>query len=59
MAGFTYTELKTAVQNYLDNTETTFVNTLNYLYFVKMYKAALLLMLSIYKLLLIFYLRIV
>ena len=29
MAGFTYTELKTAVQNYLDNTETTFVNTLN------------------------------
>ena len=29
MAGFTYTGLKTAVQNYLDNTETTFTNTLN------------------------------
>ena len=29
MAGFTYSGLKTTVQNYLDNTETTFVNTLN------------------------------
>ena len=29
MAGFTYSGLKTAVQNYLDNTETTFVNTLD------------------------------
>ena len=29
MAGFTYSGLKTAVQNYLDNTETTFVSTLN------------------------------
>tara|TARA_R100000935_G_C2814828_1_gene156773 strand:+ start:498 stop:1166 length:669 start_codon:yes stop_codon:yes gene_type:complete len=29
MAGFTYSGLKTTVQNYLDNTETTFVSTLN------------------------------
>ncbi|OUV26653.1 MAG: hypothetical protein CBC57_02145 [Euryarchaeota archaeon TMED97] len=29
MAGFTYSGLKTAIQNYLDNTETTFVNTLD------------------------------
>ncbi len=29
MAGFTYSGLKTAVQNYLDNTETTFVSTLD------------------------------
>ena len=29
MAGFTYSGLKTGVQNYLDNTETTFVNTIN------------------------------
>ncbi len=29
MAGFTYSGLKTAVQNYLDNTETTFVNSLD------------------------------
>jgi|TARA_R110000787_G_scaffold260850_1_gene366094 hypothetical protein len=29
MAGFTYSGLKTAVQNYLDNTETTFTSTLN------------------------------
>tara|TARA_R110000744_G_scaffold118408_1_gene221148 strand:- start:712 stop:1380 length:669 start_codon:yes stop_codon:yes gene_type:complete len=29
MAGFTYSGLKTAVQNYLDNTETTFTNTLD------------------------------
>ena len=29
MAGFTYSGLKTAIQNYLDNTETTFVSTLN------------------------------
>ena len=27
--GFTYSELKTTVQNYLDNTETTFTNTLD------------------------------
>ena len=27
--GFTYSELKTTVQNYLDNTETTFVTTLD------------------------------
>jgi len=50
MAGFTYSGLKTAVQNYLDNDETTFTNTLdtfiqqteerilnpyNYLYFAR------------------------
>ena len=29
MAGFTYATLKTAIQDYLDNTETTFVNNLN------------------------------
>ena len=29
MAGFTYSGLKTAVQNYLDNDETTFTNTLD------------------------------
>ena len=29
MAGFTYATLKTAVQDYLDNTETTFVNNLD------------------------------
>jgi len=29
MAGFTYSGLKTGVQNYLDNSETTFVNTLD------------------------------
>ena len=29
MAGFTYSGLKTATQNYLDNTETTFTNTLD------------------------------
>ena len=29
MAGFTYSSLKTAVQDYLDNTETTFVNNIN------------------------------
>jgi hypothetical protein len=29
MAGFTYSGLKTAIQNYLDNTETTFTNTLD------------------------------
>ena len=29
MAGFTYSGLKTAVQNYLDNTEATFVSTLD------------------------------
>ena len=29
MAGFTYSTLKTAVQDYLDNTETTFVNNIN------------------------------
>tara|TARA_R110000787_G_scaffold28369_3_gene77591 strand:+ start:295 stop:963 length:669 start_codon:yes stop_codon:yes gene_type:complete len=29
MAGFTYSGLKTGIQNYLDNTETTFVNTLD------------------------------
>ena len=29
MAGFTYSELTTAVQNYLDNTESTFVSTLD------------------------------
>jgi hypothetical protein len=29
MAGFTYATLKTAIQDYLDNTETTFVNNLD------------------------------
>jgi len=29
MAGFTYSELKTTIQNYVDSSETTFVNTLN------------------------------
>ena len=29
MAGFTYSGLKTAVQDYLDNSETTFVNNIN------------------------------
>mgnify|MGYP003625196827 CR=1 FL=1 len=29
MAGFTYSTLKTAIQDYLDNTETTFVNNLD------------------------------
>ena len=29
MAGFTYSGLKTAVQNYLDNDETTFTSTLD------------------------------
>jgi len=29
MAGFTYSGLKTAIQNYLDNDETTFTNTLD------------------------------
>jgi|TARA_Y100000310_G_C20478098_1_gene713400 hypothetical protein len=29
MAGFTYSGLKTAIQNYLDNTETTFTNSLD------------------------------
>ena len=26
---FTYSQLKTAIQNYMDNSETTFVNTLD------------------------------
>ena len=29
MAGFTYSSLKTAIQDYLDSSETTFVNNLN------------------------------
>ena len=29
MAGFTYSSLKTAIQDYLDNSETTFVNNIN------------------------------
>ena len=29
MAGFTYSTLKTAIQDYLDNDETTFTNNLN------------------------------
>jgi hypothetical protein len=29
MAGFTYSTLKTAIQDYLDNNETTFTNNLN------------------------------
>ena len=29
MAGFTYSGLQTAVKNYLDNSETTFENTLD------------------------------
>ena len=29
MAGFTYSGLKTTIQNYLDNTETTFTSSLN------------------------------
>ena len=29
MAGFTYSSLKTTIQNYVDSSETTFVNTLN------------------------------
>ena len=29
MAGFTYGGLKTAIQDYLDNSETTFVNNIN------------------------------
>ena len=29
MAGFTYSGLKTAIQDYLDNSETTFVNNIN------------------------------
>ena len=29
MAGFTFGTLKTAVQDYLDSTETTFVNNIN------------------------------
>ena len=29
MAGFTYSELKTAIQDYVDSSETTFVNNLN------------------------------
>ena len=28
MAGFTYNELTSAIQNYMDNTETTFTNTI-------------------------------
>jgi len=27
-AGFTYSQLTTAIQNYMDNTETTFTNTI-------------------------------
>ena len=29
MAGFTYSGLKTAIQDYVDSSETTFVNNLN------------------------------
>ncbi len=29
MAGFTYSSLKTTIQNYVDSSETTFVDTLN------------------------------
>ena len=29
MAGFTYSSLKTAIQDYVDTSETTFVNNLN------------------------------